>query len=807
MKRIYINNDWKFSTEFVPGMENAGFDESALETVRLPHSCANMPFHYFDEHAYQMLCGYRKTFTAPSEWQGKRVFLTFEGVAHAARVFLNGKMIGEHRCGYTSFSLELTKDLLLGESNVIAVEVDSRENLNIPPFGYVIDYMTFGGIYREAYLEVAEQSYIKDVFNRSILPSSLRGEEKSDATIKSNVVLDGTFEAASYSVRQTIYANGDAIASVSAPVDGSELSFLHEVHQVKLWSLEHPTLHEVKTELMYRGQVVDQRTDILGIRLAKFEEDGFYLNGVKTKIRGLNRHQSYPYVGYAMPENMQRQDADILKYELGCNAARTSHYPQSHYFIDECDRIGLLVFMEFPGWQHIGNEEWKEQACQNAREMITEFRNHPSIILWGVRINESKDDDAFYLRTNAIAHELDDSRPTGGVRCFKKSNLLEDVYTYNDFSYDGSNAGCDKKRKVTPDMKKAYFISEYNGHMFPTKAFDWEEKRVEHALRHATVLDAIAENDDIAGGFGWCMFDYNTHKDFGSGDRICYHGVMDMFRNPKLASIIYAMQQDEEMVLELSSSMDIGEHPGCNRGLTYILTNADAVRMYKNGTFIKEYKPSDSPFKHLKHGPIVIDDFIGDEIAKHEKFKKHQAEVVKNCLNETALYGYRPTKKVIWNALQAILLYHMSFGDAYSLFGKYIGDWGGTSTEYRFEAIKDGQVVKTMVKCPMTKTKLVALPNTSELKETSSYDVMEVRLYMKDENENLLSFYNDSVVVSTEGPIELIGPSVVGLQGGMAGIYVKTIGECGKASITVTSTSGEKVDLAFEVTADKCEQI
>lgn len=85
--------------------------------------------------------------------------------------------------------------------------------------------------------------------------------------------------------------------------------------------------------------------------MPSLRQDGFYLNGKKVKLRGLNRHQSYPYVGYAMPESMQRMDADILKYELGVNAVRTSHYPQSHYFIDQCDRIGLLVFMEIPGWR------------------------------------------------------------------------------------------------------------------------------------------------------------------------------------------------------------------------------------------------------------------------------------------------------------------------------------------------------------------------------------------------------------------------------------------------------------------------
>ena len=138
-----------------------------------------------------------------------------------------------------------------------------------------------------------------------------------------------------------------------------------------------------------------------------FRADGFYLNGKKTFLRGLNRHQSYPYIAYAAPESLQRQDARILKNELHCNAVRTSHYPQSQYFLDECDRLGLLVFTELPGWQHIGDGAWKDRACAMLREMLLQNRNHPSIILWGVRINESVDNDEFYTRTNQIAHALD----------------------------------------------------------------------------------------------------------------------------------------------------------------------------------------------------------------------------------------------------------------------------------------------------------------------------------------------------------------------------------------------------------------
>lgn len=154
-----------------------------------------------------------------------------------------------------------------------------------------------------------------------------------------------------------------------------------------------------------------------------------------------------------MPESMQKLDAEILKYELGVNAVRTSHYPQSHHFIDRCDELGLLVFTEIPGWQHIGDDEWKKQAVINTREMVTQYMHHPSIILWGVRINESQDCNELYKQTNSVAHNIDRFRQTSGVRYIEKSHLLEDVYAFNDFSHNGTNAGLKAKRALHQSLQ------------------------------------------------------------------------------------------------------------------------------------------------------------------------------------------------------------------------------------------------------------------------------------------------------------------------------------------------------------------
>lgn len=804
--RFYLNDDWLFTEQFEDSLAAPEYPENTLQPVRLPHTCKETPFHYFDESLYQMVSGYRRHLLIPKDWQGKQILLTFEGAAHDSTVFCNGKKVGEHHCGYTAFTVDLTDNVLYGQDNLLCVRLDSRENLNVPPFGYVIDYMTYGGIYRDVRLEVKEKVSLSDIFVHTAIDFK---SSPVTAQITSEITLTASDE--NVTIRQYYMPKSTAAAqeswrllceqTVSADTTGDKkIALTAAITDPLLWDTEEAHLYILKTQLYQDNTLLDETETTFGIREAVFKKDGFYLNGRKLRIRGLNRHQSFPYVGYAMPKSMQRLDADLLKKELGLNAVRTSHYPQSHYFLERCDELGLLVFTEFPGWQHIGDDSWKAQAVANAEDMIRQYRNHPSIILWGIRINESPDDDAFYEKTNAVAHKLDPTRPTGGVRAMKKSHLLEDVYTYNDFLHDGEMPGCDPKKKVTSDMEKPYLISEYNGHMYPTKAFDNEERRSEHAIRHANVLDAVAGQSDIAGSFGWCMFDYNTHKDFGSGDRICYHGVMDMFRNPKLAASIYACEQEQTPVLEITSSMDIGEHPGCNRGNIYILSNADSVKMYKNDRFIKEYLPGMSPYKHLKHGPILIDDFIGDSFAQNERFRPKHAKEITDAMNLVARGSLNHIPKRLYlTALKLLLIYHIDFAEVTRLYTKYIGDWGGTATVYRFDAIKDGKVVKSVTKEPVREIRLEAEADHTILTEQHSYDVALVRIRAVDDHGNVLPFYQEPVRLITEGDISIIGPETIALQGGMGGTYVKSLGRSGQGALLLQSLTAGEVRIPFQI--------
>jgi beta-galactosidase len=590
LRRLYpLNRNWLFRRSAVPGADSPGFDETGFRRVTLPHTNVELPWHSFDDKAYEFVSTYRRHFRAPASWKGKRVLVDFAGVMTASKVTFNGHRFPEYRGGYTPFSFELTPYLKPEADNLLAVTVDSTERADIPPFGGAIDYLTFGGIYREVALRVVPQTHLANVFAKPVRVMS------PNPGLVVRCYLDGPIDkpaTLTVELRDGVRAVKSATATVSAVAPYHDVA-LEGLGGIELWSLAHPKLYQV-TARLDNGDALAAR---VGFRQATFTDKGFYLNGEHVKLRGLNRHQTYPYVGGAMPARVQARDAFILRKELKCNIVRTSHYPQSPAFLDACDELGLLVLEEIPGWQTIGDEEWQKLAVDNVDRMIRRDWNHPSIVLWGVRINESQDDREFYTRTNEVAHALDDSRQTGGIRNIYSSELLEDVFTMNDFGFP-----------LREPNHPQYLNTEFNGHMFPTKRFDAVEHVAEHVLRHARVHDQLASDDRYAGGIAWCAFDYATHNYFGSGDRICYHGVSDIFRIPKPAAGFYKSQcePEEEVVIEPGFYYSCGDRAtGNGPGVVPICSNCDHLKIFYGGKFHSELDPDRETYPHLKHPPFM----------------------------------------------------------------------------------------------------------------------------------------------------------------------------------------------------------
>ncbi len=727
-----INRGWRYSEKMTDAAHATEFDDSGFEQVVIPHTNKRLPWHSFPDKAYEFVSIYRRPIKVPAEAKGKRIFVDFEGVMTASTVWLNGQKIGSYRGGYTPFSFELTGKLDPSGKNVIAVDVDSTERADIPPFGNEIDYLTFSGLYREVALRVVPQTFLENIHAQP--QGALSGKPTVDVTCFLDRAVGATPGKLSLNVelrdggRVLAHASGKvttpqpiptqnedagqgAGAALTLSIDGAAQTItLTALPKVDLWDLKHPKLYTVHVQLLENGQVVDEDSRRIGFREAMFTDAGFSLNGKIIKLHGLDRHQTFPWVGQAMPGRVQRQDAKILRTDLRCNIVRTSHYPQSRHFLDACDEIGLLVLEEIPGWQHIGPKPWQDIAVDNVRRMIRRDWNHPSVILWGVRINESRDNHDFYTRTNALAHALDKGRQTGGIRYFQESEFLEDVFTMNDFGFP----------LKAPNHPK-YLNTEFVGHTFPTKTIDSKERLQEHTIRHVRVHDQLASNPQYAGGIGWCAFDYNTHANFGSGDRICYHGVMDIFRTPKPAAGFYKSmcEPGEEIVLEPSFHWARNdESTGFTNGL--VSSNCDHLKFSidpimgpnvgKGWILLAEGDADRQTYPHLPHPPFKIE--IGDKIREN--------------WGDLRIDGFIAGKQVISKT------------------------YSGRGVDQEFKLLPD-------------ETKLIA----------DGADAVRVVLRANDEFGRIRPFAADAIEMRLDGPGEIIGDNPFSLVAGTGAIWIR----------------------------------
>ena len=726
-----INRNWRYSPTATPAARERVFDDSHFARVTVPHTNLRLPWHSFDEKSYEFVSIYRRRFRLPAAARGRRVFVDFEGVMTASTVWLNGTRLGEYKGGYTPFTFELTQHVDFDRDNVLAVEVDSSERPDIPPFGNEIDYLTFGGIYREVSLRVVSPTYIENIFAqpKEVLSGHptldvqcfiARGGEPSDAQAGSLTV-----EAALYDGERLLVKATETLPPAAAAPE-SHTVHLVNLGAIDLWDLRSPKLYRVEVRLLHGGKVLDHDTCRIGFREAKFTPQGFSLNGTVIKLRGLDRHQTFPWVGQAMPGRVQRRDAIVVRKNLRCNIVRTSHYPQSRHFLDACDEIGLLVLEEIPGWQHIGDRSWQDIAVDNVGRMIRRDWNHPSIILWGVRINESRDNHDFYVRTNAMAHQRDTTRQTGGIRNFQESELLEDVFTMNDFGWP-----------LKAPNHPLYLNTEFCGHTYPTKTIDNIERLREHTIRHARVHDQLASNPQYAGGIGWCAFDYNTHSNFGSGDRICYHGVTDIFREPKPAAGFYRSQcdPDEEIVLVPSFHWARGDE---SIGFTNALvsSNCDHLKYFVNGKLVAEANPDRKQFAHLKYPPFSAD-----------------LSRIREGWGDLRIDGFIQGKQVISRS------------------------FSGKGVDQKFALLPDD-------------TSLVA----------DGADTTRVVLRVTDEFDAIRPFAADAIRFELTGPATLIGDNPFALVGGTGAVWVRAAEQPGKVKLTAHHPTLGVQSVEFQIT-------
>lgn len=642
-QRVPFSDQWQFWKEEKGGALPTAWAlgsgtllaEAAWQPVTLPHTAHIEPLAI--QAQWEGMCWYRKDFTAKTAWKNKTALLHFEGAMQTATIWLNGVELLTHTGGYLPFTVDLSKALRFDTVNTLLVRLDNRVNPLVPPGKPLkeLDFCYYSGLYRNVWLDIRNDLFITDAVMENIpAGGGLRiwytgiSKQQTDVHIATHI-RNGSRQQKQYSVRwQLTDKKGRVVASaeekeLSLPAgEASSVTGRLQVKAPQLWHPDHPYLYTLKVQVRDGALLNDEKAIRIGIRQFDLRNGQFYVNGQPILFRGTNRHQEYPYIGNALSDNAQYRDAFKIK-EAGFNIVRLSHYPQANAFMDACDELGLLTIAAIPGWQFIGNDSFMQHAYKDARQLLRRDRNHASVALWELSLNETPMPDTFIQRMTVIAkEESPESRLlTGGW-----------VNKYYDVFFPA------RQHAKFPDYWKTYkgemplFTAEYGdweyfaqdaglnqagyaglkGHERSSRQLrgDGEKRLLQQALNFQE-----AHNDNLRkphlGDANWLMFDYNR----GYAPDIEASGIMDLFRLPKFAYYFYRSQSPpgSRPLVKIASYWNEGSDPSAIR----VYSNCEEVALYLNNRLVARQKPArDRVSDQLVHPPFIfsLDKFTAGEL-------------------------------------------------------------------------------------------------------------------------------------------------------------------------------------------------
>jgi beta-galactosidase len=614
-----MNTNWLFGGQYMAGSESSFYDDSNFAPVALPHNVTSLSWRNWDVGAWEQVWIYRRHFDGghllSQHDPGRRIFVDFDGVMVNATVVINDQAVSTHQGGYLPWSAELTGKISNGD-NLLSVIVDSR-CLPVPPIGVdrgpaSVDFFQPGGIYRDVSLRVLPQAFISDLFAKPANVLSSRPRVDVEYTIDSAAAqASGTLQLELLDGKERIASQAATVKLTSPGISTEKLS-LNDLGPIGLWSPDNPKLYTVRATLDIPSLGSHVLTKRIGFREASFRPDGFFLNGERLHLFGLNRHQLYPYAGMAMPARVQRRDAEILKYEFNCNMVRCSHYPQSPHFLDACDELGLLVWEEAPGWHNVSTSAaWQDLVLQNVRDMVTRDRSRPSVIIWGTRLNETPDYPGLWAATRKAAAELDGSRPSSGAMAYyDELNWNEDVFAYNDYSFN-PQTGVAELKPAFPGLP--YLITESVGlEETRPRHFAWTDPPTllaRQAALHAQAQNLARSQPGVSGMLAWAGFDYASMLGRAE-DAVKWAGVADGFRMPKPGAAIYQSQADpgtSPVIIPVFFWEPGGAVPA-PAPTAMIASNCERLEIFIDGLLVTTALPaSSSPlYRSLTYPPFLV---------------------------------------------------------------------------------------------------------------------------------------------------------------------------------------------------------
>jgi beta-galactosidase len=467
-----LDDGWRFFRADLAGAERPDLDEGSWEPATLPHAARIE--NLVPTPQWQGVCWYRRRLRLEADPAGRAVQLRFEGAMNVADIWLDGERIGGHMGGYLPFVLDLGDRVQPGRDHLLAVRLDNRDNPITGPKPLAeLDFNMYHGLYRPVYLIRKDRLHITDPIladrpaSGGVFVTYPRIARDSATVRVQTHVRNEHAGPRGFRVRVTLREPGGAMVGTATsaaitlgPDADTEVSLELDVRAPRLWSPAAPSLYRLESEVLVGDQPTDAETLRIGLRRIAITRDGFSINGEKVFLRGTNRHQEHPYIGYALSDAAQYRDARRIK-ETGFDYVRLSHYPHSPAFMDACDELGLVVMNCIPGWQYFNSDPaFAALQYQNCRDLVRRDRNRPCVVLWEVSLNESPMPPEFVARTHAIAHQeypgdqcftagwmpgYDvrlDARQHGGCRQEKEQPCV--VSEYGDWEYYAMNAGLDQ---------------------------------------------------------------------------------------------------------------------------------------------------------------------------------------------------------------------------------------------------------------------------------------------------------------------------------------------------------------------------
>jgi len=507
--------DWKFIQEDVSDASTVTFDDSNWRKLDLPHDWSiegnldknnpsGVPGGYFPTG----IGWYRKSFMVSNAWKDKRVSIYFEGVYMNSEVFVNGKSVGLHPYGYTSFYYDITPFLVFGEKNIIAVRVDNSQQVNCR-------WYSGSGIYRHVWLMATNPIHVAHWGVAITTPEV----HQNEAMVEINTLIKNEtaspqiiFLSTQLSWMNGTRTEGSDIKIELKPNDAQEIVQSISVDNPLLWSPEQPNLYQAELNIKQEGKTIDTYNKTFGIRSIEFSADrGFLLNGEQVKLNGGCVHHDNGCLGAKAFNRAEERKVELLK-SAGFNAVRTSHNPPSEAFLDACDRLGLFVIDEsFDGWREaklphapkdysIYFDEWSRRDVES---MVLRDRNHPSIIMWstGNEIIERTKPEAVETARKLANHvrKLDPTRPVTSAlttwgQGWERFDTLFAVHDVGGYNY-----------QLLP-----YAVSDHE--RIPSRVMVQTESYPNDAF---AVWDLVQSHEYIIGDFVWTAMDYFGESSIG----------------------------------------------------------------------------------------------------------------------------------------------------------------------------------------------------------------------------------------------------------------------------------------------------